>query len=104
MTRAGRPRIHVIPDTEVLQRPGALARALRLVDPFSHPGVTDAFNVSFDVQPPKSPPDVLVMQRFGPPGMPEGEVEDLVRSVKGSATRLLYDLDDNLLDPHPGQG
>lgn len=96
----GRPRIHVILDTEELRRPSACA-ALRLVDPFSYPVITDAFDVSIDIRPALSPVDVLVMQRLGPPGMPEPDVETLVRSLKAAGTRLWYDLDDNLLDTHP---
>jgi len=97
MTRAGRPRVHVIPETE--ER--SACAVLRLLDPFSHPAVSAVFDVSFDIRPSRTPPDILIMQRRGPPGMPEAAVEDLVRSLKGSSTRLVYDLDDNLLDMHP---
>lgn len=97
MTKAGRPRVHVIPGTEEC----TACAALRLLDPFSHPAVSAAFDVSFDVRPPQATPDILIMQRFGPPGIPESAVEDLVRSLKRSNTRLVYDLDDNLLNTHP---
>jgi glycosyltransferase involved in cell wall biosynthesis len=97
MTRTGRPRVHVIPETEI---PSACA-ALRLLDPFSYPAITEAFDVSVDIRPLESRPDILVMHRRGPPDMEEARVEDLVRSLKRTGTRLVYDLDDNLLDTHP---
>src|SRR5437764_7377501 len=97
LTRPSRPRVHVIPETESY----SACAALRLLDPFSHPTLSEAFDVSFDVQPPGEPPDILVMQRFGPPGLQESAVEDLIRSLKRTHTRFVYDLDDNLLDTHP---
>src|SRR5579875_861698 len=99
MARSGRPRVHVIVDTDNLQCLNACA-VLRLVDPFSHPVITESFDVSFGLGPADDPIDILVMQRQGTPRMPEPGIEELVLSLKSIGTRLLYDLDDNLLDAH----
>jgi glycosyltransferase involved in cell wall biosynthesis len=100
MARSRRPRVHVIVDTDNLQCLNACA-VLRLVDPFSHPVITESFDVSFGLGPADDPIDILVMQRQGTHRMPEPGIEELVLSLKSIGTRLLYDLDDNLLDAHP---
>lgn len=89
-------RVHVIADTPDHDRPNPCA-ALRLINPFSHPTVTDGFAVSFGPALPPGRLDVLVMQRRGA----LDHTPALVRDARRRGARLLYDIDDNLLDPHP---
>jgi glycosyltransferase involved in cell wall biosynthesis len=93
---AERPRVHVVAATRDHARPDACA-ALRLIGPLSHPTVSDGFEVSFGPALPAGRLDVLAMQRSG--GV--DNVPDLVRTAKRRGARLIYDIDDNLLDTHP---
>jgi hypothetical protein len=94
------PRIHVMADTTDLHKPNACA-ALRLLDPFLYPGICGNFDISFGAGPPDGPVDLMVMQRFGRMDDDPAAIEDMLISLKASGTRLLYDIDDNLIDPHP---
>ena len=87
-------------EAESISRPNACA-ALRLLDPFSHETVARFYDVSFGATMPEQPVKAVVMQRLGPFGNPPETVEELVSSLQSKGTRLLYDIDDNLLDQHP---
>ena len=93
-------RLHLIPETEDPAHPNACA-ALRLIDPYSSPAVSALADVTTGPTLPDIRLDVLVMQRLGrATGGPEA-LMNLVRTAKSRGIRLIYDLDDNLLDPHP---
>jgi len=100
MTETRRNRVHVIPETEDITRPNACA-ALRLVNRFTHPTIADSFKVSLGSTMPAEAVDLVVLQRLGSVMGSNEAVEDLVWSLKRGGTKLLYDIDDNLLDCHP---
>ena len=86
-----KPRVHVVPDTADLARPNACA-ALRLLDPYASSAVADVADVTYGLAP--EPSDTLVLQRLA-------RGVDAAALVRANGPRLIYDLDDNLLDPHP---
>ncbi len=94
------PRVHVMADTTDPDKPNACA-ALRLVSPFSHPVITDTFDVSVGAGLPGDPVDLVVMQRFGRMDDTPATIEDLLFALHTRRTPILYDIDDNLLDQHP---
>jgi glycosyltransferase involved in cell wall biosynthesis len=100
MTKTRRNRVHVIPETEDITRPNACA-ALRLVTRFTHPTIADSFKVSLGSTMPAEAVDLVVLQRLGSIVGSNEAVEDFVWSLKRAGTKLLYDIDDNLLDCHP---
>jgi processive 1,2-diacylglycerol beta-glucosyltransferase len=100
MSETQRPRVHVMAETQDTTCPNACA-ALRVLDPFSCSPITDRFDVSVGAGPPADAVEILVLQRLGSVAGTNAEIEDLVWSLKNSGTKLLYDIDDNLLDPHP---
>jgi glycosyltransferase involved in cell wall biosynthesis len=100
MTKPKRRRIHVMAETDHIDRPDACA-ALRLIDRFTHPTVTETFDVSLATTLPTDPVDLIVLQRLACILGPNEAVERLVWHLKTTKTKLLYDIDDNLLDPHP---
>src|SRR6516165_8704525 len=98
MPETRRPCIHVIAETDDPARPDACA-ALRLVDPFSHPSIKNRFDVSIVSGPLSSPVEIVVVQRMGSKVAGSyAALEDFVWSLKLSNTKLVYDIDDNLLD------
>ena len=93
-------RLHLVPETDDPARPNACA-ALRLIDPYTSPAVAALADVTAGPILPETRLHVLVLQRLGrATGGPEA-VANLVRTAKSRGIRLIYDLDDNLLDPHP---
>jgi hypothetical protein len=98
MTR--RLRVHLLPETEDMARPNACA-VLRLLDPYTCAAVTDVAEISVSQGLPDDHVDVLVMQRMANELGDPVVVESLLRRVRARGIKLVYDIDDNLLDRHP---
>ncbi|RMF43912.1 MAG: hypothetical protein D6755_09825, partial [Anaerolineae bacterium] len=69
---------------------------IRLLQPLQHPAAENRGRVTFGVQP--QPADVLIVERTWGPHTTLGQVESLVQAVRREGARLLFTLDDNLLD------
>lgn len=73
---------------------------IRLLRPFSYPSIAGSFNFlhlrEFD---PTQPSEFVIVDRFWHPhDVTYEQVKNLVRTVRRAGSRLIYALDDNLLD------
>ena len=73
---------------------------IRLLRPFAHPSVAGDLAVTHGTGLPDSPVDVVVVERSWKPDFSLAGVEQLVNTVRSQGARLIYTLDDNLLDLH----
>ncbi len=96
-----RPRIALLPDWQNETRVDACA-ALRLIFPFTHPIIRKRFDVEiagFDIRP--CDYDLIVVQRMLNSELSFEDAVSFIGSLKRFGTKLIADLDDNLLDAHP---
>lgn len=73
---------------------------IRLLRPFAHPSVAGALAVTKGTALPDRTVDVVVVERSWKPDFSLAGVEQLVNAVRRQGARLIYTLDDNLLDLH----
>ncbi|MGE3781962.1 MAG: hypothetical protein AB7H71_04385 [Alphaproteobacteria bacterium] len=73
---------------------------LRLIDPYSAPELAEEFEISFAQRGPSDAVDILVLQRGGWVGATLDDVHACVRAVQLAGGKVIYDVDDNLLDTH----
>jgi glycosyltransferase involved in cell wall biosynthesis len=99
---ARKPRVAVLP---AHGEPGEITDAcdlLRLVFPFTHDRVQRRFDVEIITRAsPLAGFDVLVVQRHLRPELSPPAATELIFNARKSGIRVVYDLDDNLLDRHP---
>jgi glycosyltransferase involved in cell wall biosynthesis len=93
-------RVHLLPEMAA-ERPATPCAQIRLLRPYQHASVQSKFDVSVGRRLPRGSFDVVVTQRGGPVGTTMDDVVDLVREVRRRGAKLVYDLDDDLLAPHP---
>jgi len=74
---------------------------IRLLRPFSHPGISGYFDTQVARDYLGESVDVLILERGWKPGVDLAQAEALIRSIRRANVCLIYSLDDNLLDPHP---
>lgn len=99
MTVAARPlRVHVVYEYAADFRPHASAH-LRLLRPLGHPALGVPWHVTFDSDYDVRPgADVVIVDRLWRPDINPALADALTARVRRSGARLLYALDDNLLD------
>lgn len=94
--------IHILPETP---REGPLwaCAEIRLISPLTHPSVANrVFTThSVDATLPSGRLDAVSIQRTGVPGLKLPDAISLVRKIRDRGAKIIYDIDDDLLCPHP---
>lgn len=73
---------------------------IRLLRPFSHPALTEHFQVTVADALPQAGADVVLVERGWRADATLDTAEALVAAIRESGAKLIYTLDDNLLDLH----
>ncbi len=94
--------VHVLPESPAT-KPYSVCAEVRLINPFSHPSIRNRVRMTlgFDSTLPGGRTDVVVLQRNGYPGLDVTGAADLVRAIRAAGAKIVYDIDDDLLLPHP---
>lgn len=91
-------KVHILYEYGIDSRPHGCAY-IRLLLPLSHPVNADAWLVSSGQD--YSEADVVMIDRTWAPGVSPVVAEELVRRIRGDGARIVYSIDDNLLDLQP---
>lgn len=91
-------KVHVLYEYGIDQRPHGCAY-IRLLLPLGHPSNAESLSVSTGQEYAKA--DVIVVDRTWFPGVTPAAAEALVRKARRDGARILYSIDDNLLDLQP---
>jgi glycosyltransferase involved in cell wall biosynthesis len=92
-----RLRVHVVYEYGVNGRPHA-SSFVRLLRPLRHPTVRDRLELTAGPDFREGGPDVVAVDRLWRPDVSRTLAEQLVERVRDAGARLVYFLDDNLLD------
>ncbi len=90
-------RIHILYESAVDFSPHGSAY-IRLLRPFTHPSLHASLQVSSSLRYEGQAADVVIVDRLWRPDVTPTLVQRLVDSVRSAGARLIYALDDNLLD------
>lgn len=90
-----RLRVHVMFEHDLDDKPGG-SSYIRLLLPLTHPSNESHLDVTFGLEYQKS--DVLVLDRTWHPQATLNEVRELIRIARRDRVRIVYFLDDNILD------
>lgn len=90
-------RVHVLFEHMADRQPFATSQ-IRLLRPLSHPSITDAVRMTASTDLPRGPVDVVIVDRLWNQQLDVISAQSLVRRVRAMGARLVYALDDNLLD------
>ena len=93
-------RIHLIPETPISGPPWACAE-IRLLRPYQHPLMQRHIQVSTGPRLPVDRVDAVVVQRTLTSDATLNDAIMLLHDIRHRDIRLIYDLDDDLLSPHP---
>lgn len=97
------PRVHVLYEYGSDARPHA-SSVLRLLRPLDHPAAREAVEASFGMELPNGAVDAVIVDRLWRPDVSLERAQRLVARVRAAGSRLLYALDDNLLDLRAERG
>lgn len=94
--------LHILPETP-RQGPLWACAQIRLMSPFTHPSVANRVRATYSVDTTLPPGrlDVVSLQRSGVPGMKLTDAISLVKTIRDRGAKIVYDIDDDLLCPHP---
>ena len=92
--------LHVLYEYDVAGRPHA-SSYLRLLRPLSYPSVASEITFSRGRRYRQEDADAVVVDRLWRPDVSPSEVQALVAAVRRGGAKLIYNLDDNLLDLAP---
>ncbi|MEA3275434.1 MAG: glycosyltransferase family 4 protein [Pseudomonadota bacterium] len=96
-------RLHLLPEHDVYGNLHGVGH-VRLLLPFSHPALSGRVEVTAGTELAGNlTADAIVVQRFWRPDIDEDKAWELVRRVRSAGSRLVYEIDDNLLDLHAGE-
>lgn len=95
-------RVHLLYETDRYGNPHGSGH-IRLLRPFSHPALTDTIDVTSGDGLPGERVDIVLVERGWRAAATMEEAEALVDSVRRIGAKLIYTLDDNLLDLHRWQ-
>ena len=93
-------RLHLIPETPPDGPPWACAE-IRLLRPYRHSSLANRLKVTVGRTLAGEKPAVVVLQRGGPIGSKLPDIIELCSAIKAVGAKIVYDLDDDLLAPHP---
>jgi processive 1,2-diacylglycerol beta-glucosyltransferase len=94
---ASSPRVHVVYEYGIDARPHS-SPFIRLIRPFSHPRVQAHVAASLDLRYEGQPADLVIVDRLWRPDVSLELVGQLVKLIRDSGARLVYNLDDNFFD------
>lgn len=93
-------RLHLLYERNIDEEPIGCSY-IRLLRPFKHPSIADHISLSWGNElPPKEQFDAVVVERLWRPDVTLPMIEDLVSEIRRCGARLIYFIDDNLLDLH----
>jgi len=95
-------KVHVLYEHSADKTPYGVSY-IRLLLPLSHPTVINALKISQGTEIPKSRVDVVIVERLWRPDITLNLAEQLIESVRRQKARLIYSIDDNLLDLEPDE-
>ncbi len=90
-------KIHILYEYGTDQRPHG-SSYIRLLRPLFHPGIPADWQISFGHRLDKAGADVVIIDRLWRPDISPELAQGLVNEVRRSGARLVYTIDDNLLD------
>ena len=90
-------RVHILYEYGVDLRPHGSAY-IRLLRPLTHPAIRAHLDVTVGLEYKGQETDVVIIDRLWRPDVSMALVEDLVETVRRAGARLIYALDDNLLE------
>ena len=92
--------LHLIPEMPPDGPPWACAE-IRLLRPYLHRSLSNRLRVTIGSSLVGEKPDVVVLQRGGPPHSTLSDIVELCAAAKAIGARIIYDIDDDLLAQHP---
>ncbi|MBS4095581.1 MAG: hypothetical protein KGZ83_01945 [Sulfuricella sp.] len=95
-------RVHLLCETDRFGNPHGSGQ-IRLLRPFSHPVLAESFRMSSGAEFPRDGVDVVLVERGWRADATLQSAEALVTEIRKIGAKLIYTLDDNLLDLHRGQ-
>ncbi len=90
-------RVHVLYETDRLGQPHGCSH-IRLLRPLQHPSLADQLKVSHGTYLPDGVLDAVIVERYWRPDTTLEAIDELVAALRQRGIRLIYTLDDNLLD------
>lgn len=92
-------RIHLLVERDRYGNPHGSGQ-IRLLRPFTHPSLAECFQVTVADDLPQAGTDVVLVERGWRADATLDAAEALVAAIRESGAKLIYTLDDNLLDLH----
>lgn len=92
-------RVHLLVERDRNGNPHGSGQ-IRLLRPFSHPELTECFQVTVKDELPSTGADVIIVERGWRADATLESVEALAAAIRELGAKLIYTLDDNLLDLH----
>jgi processive 1,2-diacylglycerol beta-glucosyltransferase len=93
-------RVHVLYETDRLGQPHGCSH-IRLLRPLQHPSLAGKLMVSHGTYLPDGDLDAVIVERYWRPDTTLEAIDKLASSLRQRGIRLIYTLDDNLLDLEP---
>ncbi len=91
------PKVHIVYEYGTDTRPHS-SSYIRLIRPLTHPNLSNHLDTTFSPRPPDSNPDVVIVDRLWRPDISPGLANELVDDIRTKRARMIYTLDDNILD------
>ncbi|MGD9092566.1 MAG: hypothetical protein PVF74_06940, partial [Anaerolineales bacterium] len=92
-----RLRIHILYEYGIDTRPHS-SSYIRLIRPLTHPSLADHLDLTYSARLPDQPMDIVIVDRLWRPDITPALADQLVKDIISRGWRLVYALDDNLLD------
>lgn len=92
-------RVHLLFEHDLSGRPYGCF-FIRLLRPLTHVAVNGQFDLTYGLELPQTPVDIVVVERGWRPDISLDGAKKLVREIKGCGAKLVYTFDDNLVDLH----
>lgn len=90
-------RTHILYEYGIDTRPHS-SSYIRLIRPLTHPSLANHLEVTYSPRLPEQSMDVVIIDRLWRPDITPALADHLVKEILSQGIRLIYALDDNLLD------